>query len=58
MLGRIYQTAQHYVSLNHQIYHFFLFAVAEFTYSIILDPRIYEIVRSEKFQLAKVPFQR
>ena len=61
MLGRIYQTAQHYVSLNHQSYLFiylFYCAVTEFAYSVILDPRIYEIIRSANFQLAKIPFQR
>ena len=55
MLRRIYQTAQHSVSLNYRF--FFYFAVKEFTYSVILNPRVYEIVRSAKFQLAKVPFQ-
>jgi len=56
--GDLYLTFYSIVSVN-QIYFilfYFYFAVKVFTYSVILDPRIYEIVRSAKFQLAQVPF--
>jgi len=55
MLVCSYQTAQHYVSLN---YFFFLLCRCRVYIFSYLDLRIFEIVRSAKFQLIKVPFQR